>query len=76
MDLALKEVGGWGRLQTIALICCAFIRNGGMYLVYLFAYLTMPQQYLCRTSLDGTYESCSNEMICELRQNGGYVDYQ
>lgn len=76
MDLALKEAGGWGKLQSILLVCCALIRNGGMYLVYLFAYLTMEQKYLCRTTADGTYDSCSNEMICELRQNGGFVQYK
>jgi len=36
----------------------------------------MNQEYLCRTSANGSFESCTNEMICELRESSSFVEYK
>jgi len=43
LDLAFKEVGGFGFAQTLALLCFSILRNSGNYLFYSFPYLTLKQ---------------------------------
>ena len=45
VDMALKEVGGFGIFQALVTIVCALIRNSGMYFYYGFVYLTLEQKY-------------------------------
>lgn len=55
LDLAYNEIGGFGKLQWIALFICGFARNMGAYLYYPFAILTAEQPYLCRSSADAEF---------------------
>jgi hypothetical protein len=63
VDRALKQIGGFGRFQTLSLICLTVMRNGGNYLYYGFSFLTMEQSYLCRSETSQDWESCSNVCI-------------
>ena len=40
------------------------VRNSGAYLTYPFAYLILPQEYLCLDPDDGQYHSCTTDFIC------------
>jgi len=61
LDLAFKEVGGFGFAQTLALLSFSILRNSGAYLFYNFPYLTLKQEYLCRTNPDHHYLPCVAE---------------
>jgi len=46
-----------------------------MYMYYGFGFLTLDQTYLCRSTLEQEYRSCSATQICEALQAGLVVDY-
>ena len=58
LETALGKVGGFGLFQTVITISMGLVRNSGMAIVYLFAYLVLPQKYECRIDLNGEFESC------------------
>lgn len=64
LDLAYKEVGGFGKFQCIALAICGNLRNASLFLYYPFAMLTAEQPYLCRTSPETEFSSCDKEQVC------------
>ena len=67
IESALNEVGGFGRFQWLALIVMMITRNGGNYMYYAFAYLTMEQMYECKFGDSAGFESCSaEEDICPV----------
>jgi len=47
MDLALSELGGFGKFQLLMTICMMVARNSGGYLFYTFALLTAQQTFVC-----------------------------
>lgn len=65
LDHAFEMVGGFGRFQWLATIALTIARNGGNYMYYGFAYLTMEQMYTCQAAADKPYMTCSaEEDIC------------
>ena len=45
LERAFEDMGGFGRFQWLATIFLTIARNGGNYMYYGFAYLTMEQFY-------------------------------
>ena len=48
LERAFEDMGGFGRFQWLSTIFLTIARNGGNYMYYGFAFLTMEQLYLCR----------------------------
>ena len=48
VETAFKITGGFGRFQVFATMAMCLALNGGNYLYYAFAYLTLEQKYECR----------------------------
>ena len=55
IDLAFKQVGGFGWFQLFATLALTFMRNSGMYLYYGFGFLTLEQTYLCKMQQQDSY---------------------
>ena len=49
VDIALEDVGGFGRFQMTMTVAVMFWRTAGLWAYYCFSYLTLQQRYLCRT---------------------------
>jgi len=47
LDMALKQIGGFSRYQYVATLALMVARNSGTYIYYPFAYLVMPQKFVC-----------------------------
>ena len=75
MDLALNELGGFGRFQLITTIALTLTRNAGGYLFYTFALLTAEQAYLCQPDENSTMGACENTLICEELAAGHDIVY-
>lgn len=77
MDLAFREVGGFGFSQSLSLFCFMLVRQSGAFLIYGFPYLTLTQEYLCRTSREGDFMSCSAQTdICPAIEADSFVEYK
>lgn len=77
LDMALTRVGGFGLFQIINTIGMSLMRVGGGPLLYLFAYLTMPQKYECKMEPEAPWEACdAYEVICPALEQGSYIEYQ
>ena len=76
--MAIAAIGGFGPLQILLAVCTSIIRTSGTQFIYIYAFLTLPQQYLCRgEGTADTYESCSaSEYICPALAAGQEVDYK
>ena len=48
LEMALTRVGGFGLFQTLVTIAMGLLRNSGMPLIYMFAFIVLPQSYECR----------------------------
>ena len=48
LELALTRVGGFGLFQTLVTIGMGFLRNSGVPVIYMFAFLVLPHNYECR----------------------------
>ena len=48
LEMALERVGGFGLFQTLVTIAMGFFRNSGVPLIFMFAFLVLPQHYECR----------------------------
>ena len=74
--MALGKVGGFGLFQYLSMIGLGITRVSGLPLVFLIAYLTMPQTYLCRTEEGAEFVSCDAfEVICPAREAGTFIEY-
>ena len=71
-------MGGFGRYQWIATFFLTLVRNGGNYMYYGFAYLTMQQMYECRYSEADPFTTCSAKAeICPaLESDVASIQYQ
>lgn len=75
MDLAIEELGGFGRFQALATIVLSIARNSGCFLFYSFALLTAAQSFVCATDGQTEMSPCTNDLICSELGNGHAVDY-
>lgn len=77
LEAALTKVGGFGLFQTIVTISMGLVRNSGSALVYLFAYMVLPQKYECKTDPNGEFKSCdAGEYICPALSDGKLIEYR
>ena len=78
IESAYAEMGGFGKFQWLTAITLTLARNGGNWMYYGFAYLTMEQMYKCQFEAGGPFVSCSaEEQICPaLAREEGLVQYQ
>ena len=53
----------------------AIIRNSGTFPVYVYAYLTLEQKFLCQSNTDSSFNECSAEEICAARDAGVQINY-
>lgn len=57
-------------------IAMPLLRNSGSSMIYIFAYLVLPQKYLCRTDPEGSFESCeADTVICPALAEGSFIEY-
>ena len=71
VETAFKITGGFGRFQIFATIAMCLALNGGNYLYYAFAYLTLEQKYECRFDPSEAFQACSaDEVICPALESG------
>ena len=47
MDIALAELGGFGRFQMLATVLLTIARNTGAFVFYNFAFMVAEQTYVC-----------------------------
>ena len=76
VDLAIKQVGGFGRYQFLVTLIMALFRNAGQSIVYGVPTLVAQQEYLCRTEPGEPMLPCQTSDICALRESGGFVEYE
>ena len=77
LEMALERVGGFGLFQALVTLFITLLRNAGIPLIYMFAFLVMPQEYQCYDQESGTYRSCSaDEVICPALAEGSPIDYR
>ena len=77
IEAAFEEMGGFGKFQWIATVALVLARNGGNFMYYGFAYLTMEQMYQCRSSPNLPYSTCSAENdICPSLDSDSPLDYR
>jgi len=77
-EMALQRVGGFGFFQGFSVVSLSLLRNSGNWLLYLFAYLNLPQKYECRQDkLGDNWLSCSaKEDICPALEQGDTIEYR
>ena len=51
VETIMKQIGGFGFFQFVALCIFSLIRNYGLYVIYLFGMSTESQEYECRPIL-------------------------
>lgn len=68
LDSVFKQIGGFGRLQLLTLICLAVIRNLGMATVYSFALSTKEFKLECRTMPTNPFVPCKLTEVCMLKK--------
>jgi len=55
----------------------SLLRMAGSPLLYMFAYLNLPQQYECRDPLEGTWSTCDiDTVICPALESGSPIEYR
>ena len=59
LEMALEKVGGFGLFQVLVTLFISLLRNSGIPLIYMFAFLVKPQRYQCYDHGSGTYTTCS-----------------
>ena len=77
LDMALTRVGGFGFFQGLIVLGMSLMRFGGGNLLYLYAYLTMPQKYECKMEPEAPWAACDAfEVICPALEQGSYMEYR
>ena len=74
----MAEMGGFGRFQKLSTVAMSFMRTGGLYMYYAFAYLTLEQMYECRSDKDQPFASCSakNDICPQLEKGDKQIEYR
>ena len=77
LEMALTRVGGFGLFQTLVTIAMGLLRNSGMPLIYMFAFIVLPQSYECRNGPQSVFSACSAEKdICPNLALGKFIEYR
>lgn len=75
--MGLERTGGFGLFQFFAVFFLCMLRNCGNPIMYMLAFLVMPQKYECLDAATGLYSSCDAEtVICPALAAGQSVEYR
>ena len=71
VETAFNITGGFGRFQLLATIAMCLAMNGGNYLYFAFAYITLEQKYECRFDPSEAFKPCdADTVICPALDSG------
>lgn len=77
LEMGLERVGGFGLFQGLITLFMGFLRNSGIPLTFMLAFLVMPQEYQCFDQATGEYKACDAAVdICPALEQGQPIDYR